>query len=223
MSVQYFSTTTYNLKTVPGVTLTLKKMSHGRRMTLNASASVIFKKIDDIQKQMEPIEENIKEAESAARIEPCICTHDKSAHDTDTGRCSAKGCECREPKPDSEIGGYEKRAELQVQIYEILLYELYPVYLRWGVSGIQGLSIDGSDATVESFIAEMPDAVVNEVGAEIQRLIKMTTDEAMGFKLPSTSDVPVDGPVKVTAPLNAPLVNGVSIINTDTAVAISPV
>ena len=64
---------------------------------------------------------------------------------------------------------------------------MYPFRIRFAVKEIQGFDIDGQPATVESFIAEMPDQAIAEIGTEIERVLGLTLEEQLGFKLPTTS------------------------------------
>ena len=191
-------------------------------MLLNSSASQIFAEMEEVQKSLEPVEEDIKRSEDAAKIAPCTCDHLPDIHDQDTGRCPIRSCNCRKPEPDSAIGGYEKQSELQRKFFEILVYKLYPAYIRWGVKDIQGLSIDGSPATPETFISDMPEPVVSELGSEIQRLIRMSADESLGFSKPTTSVAAVDGHPQTTDPSTATPANVESTTSSATVVDSTP-
>lgn len=212
MGLIYSTTETFESKIAPGVVYKLKKMSHGRRMKLNEKASSIFAQIDELQRQLIPIDEEIKRAEDEAKIEPCSCSHED--HEEETKRCKTPGCKCREPKPDPEIGGYEKKLKLQVEVMDVVIGKLYPEYIKWGIADIQGLNIDGKPATVDSLIEDAPEALVAEVGEEIQRLIRLSPDEVMGFKQPTISDGQVVG---LTTDTTAPSASSTASTKADTA------
>lgn len=217
--MNYLSTTEYKLKAIPGVTIKLRKMSHGRRMKLNQDAADIFSKIGDVQRELEPIEESIKDAEAVAKTAPCSCPEADPPHEHDeaTHRCKTAGCECRMPQPDPTLGGYPRRAELTSKMFDILVYELYPVYMRWGIASVQGLDIDGVPATADSMVEAMPENVIYEIGGEIQRLIRLSPEEVLSFGSPSTSGAAVDGQAQPTALSTAPPASGTSGISSATA------
>lgn len=227
MGLVYSTTETFESKIAPGVTYKLRKMSHKRRMKLNEVASSIYARIDEVQRQLSPIDEEIKRAEEEAKIEPCTCTHeplvqekdtDPPQHDPQTLRCIKPGCKCREPKPDPEIGDYTKKLKLQVDVMSIVIGELYPEYIKWGVSDIQGLEIDGKPATTESLLDDAPEALVAELGEEIQRLIRLSPEEVMGFPRPIISGGQVDGP---TTDTTAPSANSTASTRIDIAASTS--
>ncbi len=202
MSVEYCSISEFESKLVPGVKYTLQKMSHGRRMVLNRSASPIYSEMNEIQRQIDTVQEELERAESEAKISPCTCKHPVSpdskadCHDDKSGRCVRKGCQCRKPCPDPEIGSYDKKAELVIN-------KLYPVYIRWAVIDVQGLNIQlpsGSSvaATTDTLLSDGPEFLIPELGEYIQQLMKLSPDEVMGFKLPSTSAAQVDGKINDT-------------------------
>ncbi|MBM3787575.1 MAG: hypothetical protein FJW30_24735 [Acidobacteria bacterium] len=51
------------------------------------------------------------------------------------------------------------------------------IYLRWGIAGIEGLSIDGEPATVESFIAAGPDGLAREMADAVHGELFLSEDE----------------------------------------------
>ena len=82
-----------------------------------------------------------------------------------------------------------------------------PFRIRFAVKEIQGFDIDGQPATVESFIAEMPDQAIAEIGTEIEHVLGLTLEEQLGFKLPTTSGAVETGQNQST---DAPLVSAPS-------------
>lgn len=242
MSLSYLSTTEFHSKLAPGVTYRLRKLSQKRRIELNLRTAEVASKIADLQRSLDPVNEEIERAEAIARIEPCACNHPleethqpvkdaleiaKAAdqvelvdlcHLASTNRCLVHRCPCREPKPDPAVGNYAKRKEIQDKVLEVAYSEMHPIYIRWGVAEIQGLDIDGSPATVDSLISDGPESLVNELGEEIQRLLVMSPDEVLGFKQPTTSGAAVDGKEKSTT---APSANEKSFIETANAAGIS--
>lgn len=253
--LSYESTVVFKSLVAPEVSYKLRKASHKRRTKLNLDAAKIFSKINDLQRQLAPINEEINRAEEAAKIESCECKHsldpsdpeivklitrvadlnkdlkledqivlENVCHKSDTRACLIASCSCRKPNPDPAIGDYAKKAEVFSQLVSVMEDELYPIYIRWGVTVIQGLKIDGVDATVDTLIEDGPEALIPELGAEIQRLIRLTPEESLGFKSPTTSGAPVDGQKNGTGstdPSIAPLASESSPTETEFAAVLS--
>jgi hypothetical protein len=193
--MNYTTTEVFESKLAPGVKYTLKKISHGRRLKLNAVTAPILEKAIALQREYQPLLEDLKETEDAAKLLPCTCEHDldpeKDTHLPENNRCNVPGCECR--KPDYDMEKFAKLNELRFRENEIYDDELTPAYVRWGVQSIEGLEIDGEPASVESLIESAPEPLVTELGTELLRLTKLTTEEQLSFKLRTTSDAQVDG------------------------------
>jgi hypothetical protein len=51
------------------------------------------------------------------------------------------------------------------------------VYLEWGISGIEGLAIDGSPATVDDAIERGPERLCAEMAETIQNELTLSEDE----------------------------------------------
>ena len=217
--MDYKSTIEFESKVAPGVIFILRRMSHTRRIMLNLKAAATFTKINELSTALEPIKEEIERAEAAARLEPCTCSHED--HDSETKRCTVKGCECRLPRPSEEIGGYTAFAKAQADVFQELINSLYPAYIRWGLAEVQGLNIDGKPATAESILDAGDERLVAELGSEIQRLIRLGPDETLGFKQPTTSGAAVEGQTS-TDPSTALPANGASGTSAATASATSP-
>ena len=192
--MNYLSTSAFESKLLPGVIFHLKKMSHGRRMEFNRMGAPVFQKLNELSKQREPFQEEVERAESAAKIEPCTCSHppmSKDSHHETTGRCFEKGCNCR--KPEYENDADRKLRDLETRQLEVLIDELAPAKLKWGVSSIEGLEIDGRPATIDMLLSDMPEAVTSEVVNEIDRLMRLSPEETLAFKSPTTGAAAVDG------------------------------
>lgn len=125
----------------------------------------------------------------------------EGTHSSATKRCLVDGCPCRKPMPDEALGGYAKHQELISQIIEVEDRDLMPIYITSLVNTIQGLELDGQPATASTLLEDGPEFLIDELATEIQRLMKLTPDEAMGFKLPTTSDAAVDGQALATTAL----------------------
>lgn len=213
--MDYASVLPFESKVSIGTSYSLKKMSHGRRVALNIKAAAIFAKVSEAQRNLETVLDEIKEAEKIAKTQPCTCDHPSfdqplegavdGTHHPETLRCLYYPCPCREAHPDPEIGDYNKRDELNSKVWEIITNELYPEYILWGVKEINGLTIDGKPATAETLVSDGPEVLTAELGAEIYRIIGLTNEEVLGFKLPTISGAPMDGqtPSTTASPASA--------------------
>jgi hypothetical protein len=195
--MNYLSTKTIASKLCPGVVYTLKKMSHPRRIAFNLSVASALAKRDDISREFGPLQEERERIIRETKISPCTCVH--SDHDQESGRCKAEGCDCRKPPTDA----VDKRiAELEVQHSDLMLNEVNPALVRWGLAKIAGLQIDGRDADVDLLINEGPELLVHEIASEITTAMQLSPLEAENFESPSTSGAPADGQ---TSGSNAPI------------------
>ena len=59
----------------------------------------------------------------------------------------------------------------------LLANEIDQLYLRWGLAGLSGLTIDGEEATVETLIAKGPEDLALEIAAAVKRQIGLTEEE----------------------------------------------
>lgn len=134
-------------------------------------------------------------------------------HSSITRRCLINGCPCRKPMADETIGDYAAYQNIIQQIIDIEDNELEPLYILHAVKSLQGLQINGVDATPQMLLDEAHESLVTELAAEVQRIIKLSPREAMGFKSPTTSDAAVDGQAETTDLRTASLANPVVITN----------
>ncbi len=198
--MNYASTDIFESKLVPGVKYKLRKMSHGRRMEYNERGAGVFQKLLEIDREREPLLEEIRRSENAAKISPCSCSHDAEKHSAETGRCLEPGCDCRHPQLTDEA---RRLADLNMKSFQLIVDELYPLRIRWGVASIEGLDIDGKPATVDALLEAMPDAVIAELAGEIDRLMKLSPEEQLAFRSPGTSAAPVAGQTQSTSAATA--------------------
>lgn len=61
-------------------------------------------------------------------------------------------------------GGLEERLESGA-----LALDIDAAYLRWGLAGIEGLRIDGEEASAELLISRGPEALAREIAGAIKR------------------------------------------------------
>ena len=59
----------------------------------------------------------------------------------------------------------------------VLANEIDQLYLRWGLAGLSGLTIDGEEATVETLITKGPEDLALEIAAAVKRQIGLTEEE----------------------------------------------
>jgi hypothetical protein len=64
--------------------------------------------------------------------------------------------------------------QLEAALADLLTEKLY---LEWGLERIEGLSIDGREATAATLIANGPESLTNEIAGVIQTENNLTDDE----------------------------------------------
>lgn len=215
---EYFSAEVFNSTICPEVSFRLRKMSKGRRTSFNLKVAALLDKKNKLQQALLPISEEITRAEEQARHEPCSCQHalDPSlvsarleeikrinpnvaldvvdaCHSSITRRCMVEKCGCREPKPDPAIGGYEAYRDIMEKLINLETDELGVERLRFFVASVQGLKIDGQEATVDALIEDGPEALIDEVSSALGKLLALTPEEALGFRQPTTGDAAAVG------------------------------
>lgn len=79
-------------------------------------------------------------------------------------------------KSDKESGAWSKFLELQEQFDTIMMDEVNPAYLMWGVKNIEGLEADQKVLTVEDYL-EWPSALFNEVLEAVKGESELSTAE----------------------------------------------
>ena len=68
------------------------------------------------------------------------------------------------------------RAEDEIRA-SVLRAEIDELYLRWGLSSLRGLKIDGRDADIESLLSGGPEALCREIVAAIKRECALTEED----------------------------------------------
>lgn len=239
--IEYFSTKDFESKLVPGVRFKLRKASKGRRSSFNLKESALLARRTDLQKRLAPIQDEIRQAEDAAKLEPCSCSHaldgdivaakkqdiDRlntamngrdgwtkvelidGCHNAVTKRCLIDGCNCRKAKPDPAVGDYSKYQEVMSELLRVT-DEIGLAQARYFVSEVQGLKVDGQDATIDSLIESGPEGLAEEVSAEVQKLLNLTLDESLAFQQPTTGGAAVASSESSTAQPTAIPASGAS-------------
>ena len=96
------------------------------------------------------------------------------------------------------------------EILGVVVNELHPALIRWGVKSIDGYTIDGQPATPELLISNAPEALTAEIGQAIQYLSSLDPKDVLTFKWPTTFGAQVDGqtPDSVAPSANATSITG---------------
>ncbi len=195
--MNYASKQTVMSKLINGVSYTLLKMSHGRRAAYSVAMAHALAKQADIQREYATLSDRKRERAKAAALEPCVCVDHPHAPG-DSQQCSVDGCKCREAHDAAEAEGI---AALEQSLAELVVGEINPALVKWGLAEIAGLLIDGRPATPESLLADGPEDLVHEIASEVSRLLRVSPAETENFASPSTSGALADGPTSdSTAP-----------------------
>jgi hypothetical protein len=64
--------------------------------------------------------------------------------------------------------------QLEATLGELLVRKLY---IEWGVQEIEGLSVDGEAATVESIVAKGPEDLTDEIVATVRAELELSEEE----------------------------------------------
>lgn len=111
--------------------------------------------------------------------------------------------------------------QLQLDTWnEVIVPKLYPSLIRWGVAEVSGVEVDGEPVTIDNLLEKIPEDIVVEIGAAIDRIIGLSFEEQMLFESPSTSSAQVDGQTKNTS---APVAEANPISSTLTATVVSTI
>ena len=95
---------------------------------------------------------------------------------------------------DNEV----KLAGLLNQVESIRGNTIDPLYVRWGVKSIEGLQIDGQDATVDLLIEEGPPELYQEILSRVKKEAGLSDEEKGESVPPTTSNAATDGRTETT-------------------------
>jgi hypothetical protein len=196
--MNYTSTESFESKVFPGVTVTLKKMSSRRRAEFNLSMAPLLAKARNLAIANEPIEQEYAEHVKASEI------------------AKANGSTDLPVFPDAKLDQLGKAWTEQRRFEQD---EMSPQILRWGVASIDGLTIDGKPATVESLIDAGPPELSEEITAEVTRVMRLSAAEIKNSGSPTTSGAVVD---TATPSLTARTADSDTTTSSGTATATSP-
>jgi hypothetical protein len=175
--MKYTSTRSYESEVAPGVTITLRKVNEKRRAELMRQTApfieqqrAIAKKFLEIQARATPVFEGQDEAGNPKpKMDPITC----------------------EQVTEYSAEDLVKLSDLLTERDNFETLEVNPIYIRWGVSSVDGLEIDGRPATVEDLLGDdSPDGLVKEILAVLQGKIDLSSEKKSASSLPSTSGDP---------------------------------
>ena len=200
--MNYTTTTTFESKLAPGLVIKVRKRSQEQRAKLNDNSAGILTGIRDAARKIAPLQDEAKDAEEAAKLEPCSCLlHEHSpvlinavAPELTAHLCNK--CPCRSAR--YREGLLNSLADAREQYHNLRRDKYYPALIRWAVKEVSGIEIDGIPITLDT-IFELPDEVVDEIGQEIDNLSSLTVAEQLGFKSPGTSSAPEAGLTEIVA------------------------
>ena len=160
----YVSTRRFESKSLPGVFITLKKTNERRRAQLLRTLAPKFERLRELTKKF---------AEFQEQATPVFEGEDEN------GKPKPK----MNPHTGEQVKEFKGDLSLQVdallnekEAFETL--EVNPEYVRWGVSSIDGLEIDGRPATIEDLFADdFPDGIVTEIMDVIMGKIDLSADQ----------------------------------------------
>jgi hypothetical protein len=96
----------------------------------------------------------------------------------------------QENRPEAVMDDLMKLAD---QMEELSASKINPEWLKWGCKKIEGLEIDGVEATPELLITDGPPILFAEIVDEIKRLAQLNGDEEKNSASPTTSGAVTDG------------------------------
>lgn len=206
--MNYSTTVDFPSRLIPGLIYSLRKMNARRRAEFKINNAKILADLRDLAREIEPLQTEAKDAEDAAKLEPCTCADghehkpievpEEKPKDTSL-RCAVVGCECRFPRYRDGLlvelqTAYEKYREYRSGYY-------YTALIEWAVSAASGkdengdpITIDGQPLTSKN-LTLLPDESTDELGDKIDSLFGLSFEEQLGFKSPGTSNAPEAGPI----------------------------
>ena len=200
--MNYSTTIDFPSALAPGLVVTIRKRSSDQRTKFNASCAKVLTDIRDAGRKIVPLQDEAKECEDAAKLEPCSCKghdHDAITFDDVNPELTVhlcRKCACRNAKYRDGLVFELQDARSAYENFRRDSY--YPALIKWAVKSVTAtFEIDGSPVTMDN-IFELPDAVLDEIGEKIDSMFSLSVAEQLGFKLPGTSSAPEAGPTTNT-------------------------
>ena len=171
MPVQYSSTRRIDSSKYPGVVYTLRKPNEKRRAELMRSLSSLLDKERDMQRRFAAIQERqtvVKNEDGTEKIDPETCEAVK---------------EFKNPDDIKAI------TDVVQELNDFRVLEVNPIYLRWGLSKIEDLEIDGRPANIDDLLGDdAPEGLVEEILDALQGKTDLSPELKKRSESASTSD-----------------------------------
>ena len=103
---------------------------------------------------------------------------------------------------EQRIALYEEHMALDEEADMVLAGNIHPIYVAWGVAGIEGLTIHGAPA-IPATLIDGPLAVYAEVVALLKDRMGLTDTQRKNSPSPTTSNAPAGGRTSATIALSA--------------------
>jgi hypothetical protein len=172
---QHSSKKTYESQVCEGVKITLRKTNEKRRAELMRSLAqpveqeqALIKLFGAIRERAIPVWDGVDEQgnqKPKMDLETCEQVKDLSPEDT------------------------EAASKLLAELDAHKTLVMNPLFIRWGVSAVDGLEIDGRAATVEDLLGDdCPDGLVDEIIGVLQGKIDLTPAEKKILSAPAISE-----------------------------------
>ena len=196
--MNYSTTVDFPSALAPGLIATIRKRSSEQRTKFNESCAKVLADIRDAGRKIAPLQDEAKECEDAAKLEPCSCNghdHDAVTIENVNPELTAhlcRKCSCRNPKYRDGLIFELEDARSAYENFRRDKY--YPALIKWAVKDVTAtFEIDGMPVTMDNLF-QLPDAVLDEIGEKIDSMFSLSVAEQLGFKSPGTSSAPEAGP-----------------------------
>jgi hypothetical protein len=188
--MNYISTKTIESKVEPGVRFVLRRMNERRRQRLNEQQAPAAEKLRPLFDEYLPL--NREYGEAIRKSREVRVAERKAA--IDGGATTREALTAFPPGPVEFADEKLKRwAELQGEIRKIEAAEQEVTALRYVVSRIEDLEIDGAAAGLDELLEDGPDGLREEILREVKRELGLLPEEVENLSSPSTSPAAVDG------------------------------
>lgn len=183
--MDFTSSQTFISSVDPSVAFTLQKMTRGRRIKFNLQMAPLLEKERTLGTEASDVDAQTDPYRAEAKKAACTCHHTPEEHDVESGACTAKDCRCKWPAIPPELQA--KTVDIIQRIKNLEQMEFEPALIRWALTSITGLEIDGAPATAETLIESGPEEIVSEIVSEIRKLMGLSPEERKNSELPTTS------------------------------------
>lgn len=157
-AMNHVTANTHQSKIFPDVSFAVLTLSEGRRIALAEKLAGKYEKIDQLRRESKS---TIKAAQAA--LEAYRAIGEKTENDLE------------KLTNDQSVSA---AADIQKRIDTVLRNEIYIVYVRDLLSGVDGLVINGVPATPETLISDGPLPLYEEILAAVKVELGLSEDEA---------------------------------------------